>query len=193
MKRWLWPNKRFELDRPNRCAMIDNKPLIPAALGTGTRRFTMKVTMAFAVLGVLAVASHASEPALRGRWVLTPEAQERFAPACRSMTLEFTEDDRIVRVTGELTYTTSVVVTADGPGWLLKEELQSQNGKPGCGGKLAEEIILHLQREAYVEIRGSVLHYYGVKGAERVMKFKRADAQQARVRDVREARARSTR
>lgn len=130
---------------------------------------------------ILASESLASERELVGQWVLTPQTQERLAPACRGMTLEFTADDRIVRETGELIYTTSVIATADGAGWLLKEELQSQNSKPGCGGKSAGEIVSHLQHRAYVEVHGLVLRYYGSKDGNRVMEFKRSDAQQARV------------
>jgi hypothetical protein len=146
----------------------------------------MKATIVFLVLGAFVAPAHAGEPALKGRWVLTSEAQAGFAQSCRGMTLEFTADNRIVRTTGELKYTSTVVTTLEGSGWLLTEELESQNGKPGCGGKSAEEIVSHLRHEAYVEVRGSVLRYYGVKGAKKAMEFTRADAQQTVQPDRRE-------
>lgn len=136
----------------------------------------MKAIVVFVVLGAFVVGAQAGEPALEGHWVLTPDAQERFAPACRGMTLEFTSDDHMVRTTGELIYTSAVSATADGSGWLLKEELESHNGKPGCGGKSAEEIVSHLRHEAYVEVDGGLLRYYGVKDAKKVVEFMRADA-----------------
>lgn len=130
-----------------------------------------------ALLGSLAAPAYPAESSLVGLWVLTPEARERFAAPCHEMTLEFTKDRRIVRKTGGLIYTTSVLLNADGNGWLMKETLESENGKPGCGGKAAEEVISHLQHDAYVEVAGARLRYYGVKGARRVIEFQRADAQ----------------
>jgi hypothetical protein len=145
----------------------------------------MKTSMVL-VLWAVITSAHAGEPALIGQWVLTPEAQAMFAQNCRGMALEFTADDRIVRTTGELIYTSTVITTVDGSGWLLTEELESQNGKPGCGGKSAEEVVSHLRHEAYVEVRGSVLRYYGAKGAKKVIEFTRADAQQSVHPDRRE-------
>ena len=138
----------------------------------------MKTIIAVVSVGILAATAHATDQDLEGLWVLTPGTQQRVGPAC-AMTLEFTADDRVVRTTGQLTYTSTAVVTAEGSGWLLKEKLESQNGMPGCGGKSAEEIVSHFQREAYVEMHGTVLRYYGVKGTKRALEFERADARQS--------------
>jgi hypothetical protein len=94
------------------------------------------------------------------------------------MTIEFTTDDQIIRTTGELTYSTAVVATADGKGWLLRETLQSENGKPACSGMSSDQVIAHLQYDAYVEIEGSSLRYHRTKGAKQIMEFVRADSMQ---------------
>jgi len=138
----------------------------------------MKSLIGYVLLGLLAVSGQASEATLQGRWVLTAEARTAFAPACQDMTLEFRNGNQIVRTTGELSYTTDVVPVADGKGWRLQERLLSQNGKPGCSGKSAGEILLHLNRQAYVETDGSTLRYYRAKGAQKAIEFTQAQAQQ---------------
>lgn len=142
----------------------------------------MRAFVACVLLGLVASSGGACEAALQGRWSLTAETQAVFAPSCRGMTLEFTADNRIVRTSGELSYTTSVVAVADGKGWLLQEHLLSQNGKRGCGGKSAEEILLHLDQQAYVEADGSRLRYFRAKGAKSIIEFTRVNTQQARAR-----------
>lgn len=144
----------------------------------------MKSLIGYVLLGLLAVSGRASEATLQGRWVLTAEARTAFAPACQGMTLEFRDGNQIVRTTGKLSYTTDVVPIADGKGWRLQERLLSQNGKPGCSGKSAEEILLHLiNRQAYVETDGSILRYYRAKGAQKAIEFTQARAQQTVARD----------
>jgi len=138
----------------------------------------MKSLIGYVLLGLVAASGQASEATLQGRWVLTAEARAAFAPACRGMTLEFKDGNRIVRTTGELSYTTDVVPIADGGGWRLQERLLSQNGKPGCSGKSAEEILSHFDRQAYVETDGSTLRYHRAKGAQKVIEFTRVRAQQ---------------
>ena len=143
----------------------------------------MKSLIGYVLLGLVAACGQASEVMLQGRWVLTAEARTAFAPACQDMTLEFKDGNRIVRTTGDLSYTTDVVPIADGKGWRLQERLLSQNGKPGCSGKSAEEILLHLNRQAYVEADGSKLRYYRAKGAQEAIEFTQVRAQQTAVRD----------
>jgi hypothetical protein len=140
----------------------------------------MKALMiAGTIVGSFAATSQATDAVREGRWVLTPQTQAEFMPACRGMTLEFTADGRIIRTTGELVYTTTVAVTADSDGWLLTEQLESQNGKPGCGGKASDEIVLHLRQPAYIQVDGSVLRYYRAKNAKRVIEFERVDTKDA--------------
>ena len=143
----------------------------------------MKSLIGYVLLGLIAVSGRASEATLQGHWVLTAEARAAFAPACRDMTLEFRDGNRIVRTTGELSYTTDVVPIADGDGWRLQERLLSQNGEPGCSGKSAEEILLHLHRQAYIEIDGSTLRYYRTKSAQKAIEFTQVRTQQATARD----------
>ena len=46
-----------------------------------------------------------------------------------------------------------------------------------------EEILLHLDRQAYVETDGSTLRYYRTQGAQKAIMFTRVPAQQTVARD----------
>lgn len=43
-----------------------------------------------------------------GKWRIAPEWAEWFQPECRDMEIEITDDNRIIRTTGELVYETAV-------------------------------------------------------------------------------------
>ena len=136
----------------------------------------MKQRMIAALIAATAMSVHAVDANLTGVWVLSPEQQAKVAEACRGMTLEFTTDGRVVRTTGELIYVTAVSAARQSNGWVLQETLESQNGKPACSGKLAREVMGHLQRSAYVEVSGSTLRYFRTEGAERALEFRRSDS-----------------
>lgn len=121
----------------------------------------------------LASAAHAQEAPspIFGEWILSPESQRGFSAACRDMALKFTAEGKAVRTTGALIYTTAVKLKSEGSGWLLSETLESDNGQPACSGKQANQVLEHLDRQAYVEIEPDQLRYYRKFGDKRFIHF----------------------
>ncbi len=112
------------------------------------------------VVTSFAVAADPVEPPY-GQWALT-------GPSGCTMTFELTRDGRIKRTTGQLEYTTTVQLIPEGGGWLLDEKLEKQNGQLSCNGQPGDEVVAHLEDQAFIERRGTELVYHGTKGGTRV-------------------------
>lgn len=95
-----------------------------------------------------------------GKWTIAPEWQQRFSPECRSMTIEFTRDQKIIRTTGELEYSSQAEFTKVGDKIRIDEKLIDSNLKLSCGHKHAETVIGHLNQSAYFSVSQDRLYYY---------------------------------
>jgi len=119
------------------------------------------------LIALTAIADAPSTPA-PGIWVVPSSG------ACQ-MAFEIRADDRIVRTTGTLMYTTVAGYTPEGRGWLLHEALEDDNGGRSCRGETAEQVAKHLNGSAYIEFLGDTLYYYFSRQGGSFLEFKRSD------------------
>jgi hypothetical protein len=120
--------------------------IIPFILGVGFTAF--------------AVADSGQVKMAVGKWSIAPEWVNKFAPECRGMTLEVTNDGKIIRTTGELSYTSKATFTEINNKVQVDESLIESNLKPSCAGVPASKIVTHLKHKAFFTVDKDRLMYY---------------------------------
>lgn len=108
-----------------------------------------------------------------GKWRISPEWEGWFAPECRGMEMQFTENGTLIRTTGKLVYESQVKLTNEGFRVKLNEKLISHNSENACAGVNAEKIVQHLNHSAYITVSGDRLFYYRNKNKESLIVFSR--------------------
>lgn len=132
-----------------------------------------KIALAVLLGSSFAYAEVKQQELVIGKWTIAPEWQQRFSPECRGMTIEFTRDQKIIRTTGELEYSSQAKFTEAGDKIRIDEKLIDSNSKLSCGHKNAEFVIGHLNQSSYFSVSQDRLYYYRSNKEKSLIVFSR--------------------